>query len=840
MDTIKLNTIKIFTLFSGYDSQLMGIINAVKNSKKHFDVELVGWSDNDPDVQRIHNLTFPEYADRCYPDVTTIEWKQIPFFDILFYSSPCQSASRSGRREGFEKDSGTKSSLVWAVEKAIACKRPKWLVLENVEGYLDPQNEKTLIKWARTIASYGYVSFFKVLNSADFGIPQNRSRIFMISMRIDNEKDFTFQWPNTKKLTVKPEGLLEDKVDDKYYLSVEMVNTYIDLLRNASDGYTCSVKYKLDYPTKYFSSQFTGKISSTVTPLTKNGAIPTLQTGCGCTNLVAYASCRQEGLPCVVEVWEGEKGILPIELKAEKPCSQTPKAKKKPKGSEKILSIIDNLEESQYLRIRQLTPKECLRFMGVEDMYIERMLYPYKALAKEGYTEEQVTSLMTIDGKYRKVSDYALYGRAGNSIVVDVLTAIFTSLIKQYPNSFGEYCGKSPEEIKALKKREYARRHYEKHKAEVQRKSREYHKQKRMNKLMKPNGNLMSDEEIARIIRVILSSTEDVVKQLRVEKKEKGDYSKEVTIQSEGINMVFSANTFLGSYPPISVNLTFNVSVMIGGKEIIRAKVAPIKHRFVYFGYSDYRNESAKFKMDAFYCENSHLAPLFKSGDTLCIANNNKVAYAKAEILSEKREGEYITRTVRLRKELGHTETLAYEKGYPEEVATYQVDESTEQYFGGKDSIERVIKSYYVNGEKKHSDVHWFFYTGECTAYDSEVQLAEPLTPEEVLLSLKNKALKTLLDDCRGEFCYGDPRVKTYRKYYLILGEKNIDIIYKDYMKWLKEHCTTYPEDSVSGEFTGIAVDWHGKEALQPVYDVSGDSVVVKNPSLERMEKRKD
>lgn len=480
MNTKNMNTIKIFTLFSGYDSQLMGIINAVKNSKKHFDVELVGWSDNAPEVQLVHNLVFPEYADKCYPDVTKIDWDMIPFFDILFYSSPCQSASRSGRREGFEKDSGTKSSLVWAVERAIACKRPKWLVLENVEGYLDPQNEKTLIKWARTIASYGYVSFFKVLNSAGFGIPQNRSRIFMISMRVDNEKDFTFQWPEAKKLTVKPEDLLEESVDDKYYLSVEMVNTYVDLLRNACDGYTCSIKHEFNHPTKYFSNQFTRKISSTVTPLTKNGAIPTLQTGCGCTNLVAYASCRQEGLPCVVEVWEGEKGIRPIELKDEKPCSQNPKAKKKPYGSKRILSIIDNLKDNQYLRIRQLTPKECLRFMGVEDMYIERMLYPYKALAKEGYTEEQVTSLMTIDGKYRKVSDYALYGRAGNSIVVDVLTAIFTSLIKQYPNSFGEYCGKSPDEVKALKKREYARRHYEKHKEEVQRKSREYHRLKRM------------------------------------------------------------------------------------------------------------------------------------------------------------------------------------------------------------------------------------------------------------------------------------------------------------------------------------------------------------------------
>ena len=486
-----MNTIKIFTLFSGYDSQLMGIINAVKNSKKHFDVELVGWSDNAPEVQLVHNLVFPEYADRCYPDVTTIKWKQVPFFDVLFYSSPCQNVSRSGRREGFVRNSGTKSSLVWAVEEAIACKRPKWLVLENVEGYLDPENEETFIEWARTIASYGYISCFKVLNSADFGAPQNRSRIFMISMRIDNEKDFAFQWPMTKKLTVKPEDLLEDDVEDKYYLSVEMVNTYIDLLRNACDGYTCSVKYGLGGSQKYLSSQFIRKIKTTVTPLRKHRTIPTLQTSCGDPNLVSFASCRQEGQACVIEVWEGEKGIQPIVVNDKKECrNQNPTAKKESPDRERILEIVDNLEEGQYLRIRRLTPKECLRFMGVEDMYIERMLHPYEALAKEGYTEEQVTSLMTIDRKYRKVSDKDIYGRAGNSIVVDVLTAIFTSLIKQYPNSFGEYCGKSPEEVKALKKREYARRHYEKHKEEVQRKSREYHRLKRMS-----NNKSKSDEQ---------------------------------------------------------------------------------------------------------------------------------------------------------------------------------------------------------------------------------------------------------------------------------------------------------------------------------------------------------
>ena len=478
----KKETIKMFTLFSGYESQLMGLINAVKNSKKSFGVELVGWSDIDPSVQLVHNLVFPEYADRCYPDVTTIDWKKIPFFDILFYSSPCQSASRSGRREGFEKDSGTKSALVWAVESAIAHKRPKWLILENVEGYLDPKNEQTLIKWARTLASYGYVSYFKVLCSADYGVPQNRNRIFLISMRIDKEEDSNFQWPEGKKLTKKPEDLLEDSVSDEYYLSVEMVNAYIDLLRNAKDGYQCSVGNSQGYPTKYVSSQFYRKISATVTPIPRNGAISTLQTGCGSTSIVAFANCRQERLSCVVEVWEGEKGIKPIPLTDEKPCRQLVKARRESAGRERILSIVDNIKDGQYLRIRRLTPKECLRFMGVEDMYIDRMLQPYKALAKEGYTEEQITQLMTIGGKYRKVSDYALYGRAGNSIVVNVLTAIFTSIIKQYPNSFGEYCGLSPEEVKAAKKREYAQRYYEKNKEELRRKSRESKRAKRSDK----------------------------------------------------------------------------------------------------------------------------------------------------------------------------------------------------------------------------------------------------------------------------------------------------------------------------------------------------------------------
>lgn len=134
-----MKNITMFTLFSGYESQMMGLLNAVKKFNNRFKAELVGWCEIDKAARLVHNLVFPEYADRCYPDVREIDWNKVSDFDILFYSSPCQSVSRAGAHGGIEKDSETKSSLIWEVERAIAVKRPKWLILENVEGLLDPK-----------------------------------------------------------------------------------------------------------------------------------------------------------------------------------------------------------------------------------------------------------------------------------------------------------------------------------------------------------------------------------------------------------------------------------------------------------------------------------------------------------------------------------------------------------------------------------------------------------------------------------------------------------------------------------------------------------------------------
>ena len=108
--------------------------------------------------------------------------------------------------------------------------------------------------------------------------------------------------------------------------------------------------------------------------------------------------------------------------------------------------------------------------------------YRLRIWGKEGYTKEQIAKLMFINGRHRKTSDYSLYWRAGNSIVVQVLSAVFTAIIKQYPDSFGEFACMSPKEWKTATKKEYQRRYYASHKEELQRKSCEYHRQLRVNK----------------------------------------------------------------------------------------------------------------------------------------------------------------------------------------------------------------------------------------------------------------------------------------------------------------------------------------------------------------------
>lgn len=129
-------------------------------------------------------------------DITKL--KSLPECDLLTYSFPCQDISILGNRKGFEKDSGTRSSLLWEVERLLkGCGRlPKNLVLENVKNLVSPKNKANFESWLKVLEGFGYNNSWKVLNAEDFGLPQKRERVFVVSS-LDSE--FRFPEPSRKR-----------------------------------------------------------------------------------------------------------------------------------------------------------------------------------------------------------------------------------------------------------------------------------------------------------------------------------------------------------------------------------------------------------------------------------------------------------------------------------------------------------------------------------------------------------------------------------------------------------------------------------------------------------------
>lgn len=216
----KENPLRVVTLCSGYDSQLMAIRNL------GIPYECVGWSEIDKYAIMAHDAVFPEIADRNLGDMTKIDWSKVPDFDLLFYSTPCTDFSNAGKQAGGEEGSGTRSSILWFTRNAIIEKRPKYLVMENVKALTSEKFRPLFLKWCDELTGYGYTNFSQVLNAKDYGIPQNRERIFVVS--ILGDAWYTFPQPMELKLRLK--DLLEDKVDEKYYLPQEKVNQFIESL----------------------------------------------------------------------------------------------------------------------------------------------------------------------------------------------------------------------------------------------------------------------------------------------------------------------------------------------------------------------------------------------------------------------------------------------------------------------------------------------------------------------------------------------------------------------------------------------------------------------------------
>jgi len=172
--------------------------------------------------------------DYC-PDISRLKGQDLNICDrekyayIMTYSFPCQDLSVAGLRKGMQKDSSTRSGLLWEVERILnelheSGNLPQVLIMENVPQVCNGENLKPWNDWLDALERLGYSNYHKILNAKNYGIPQSRKRCFMVSVLGDYA--FTFPDPVRLKFCIK-DFLEKGKVDEKYYLSDEIVKGFI-------------------------------------------------------------------------------------------------------------------------------------------------------------------------------------------------------------------------------------------------------------------------------------------------------------------------------------------------------------------------------------------------------------------------------------------------------------------------------------------------------------------------------------------------------------------------------------------------------------------------------------
>lgn len=211
---------KTIDLFAGIGGIRLGFEQAFD------DLETVFVSEIDKNAQRTYKENFSTPGDIA-GDITKIDEKDIPSFDICLAGFPCQAFSFAGKRKGFDDDyHGTcRGTLFLEVARICEYHRPKVIFCENVKGLLNHDKGRTLSVIISTFENIGYNVYYKVLNSKDYGVPQNRERIYIVAFRKDiDSSDFCF--PKATNDKVKLKDIIEtNKPDNKYWLSQQYVNT---------------------------------------------------------------------------------------------------------------------------------------------------------------------------------------------------------------------------------------------------------------------------------------------------------------------------------------------------------------------------------------------------------------------------------------------------------------------------------------------------------------------------------------------------------------------------------------------------------------------------------------
>lgn len=423
---------KVIELFAGIGSQTQGLKNL---GIAH---EVIGISEIDKyavkSYEAIHGTV------NNFGDITKIE--KLPYCDLLTYSFPCQDISVAGKQAGIKE--GTRSGLLFEVERLLEGmeERPKYLLLENVKNLVGKQHKADFDRWLDRLEELGYRNYWKVLNAKDYGIPQNRERVFVVSIRKDLEIGFDFpiaftdgniitytlqkqvrKRKNTCDIEELKKLLKNSKTESGMTINqiseiLEEKKTLVEHWFRNDDCFSVpesenwfKLKEVLKIGTEKFDNFITefeivdGVYEKANRVYGLDGISPTLTT---------------VGVPDVILYEFPEKQELKLKLKD---MLEDVVDEKFYINQEKIENLIEGLKErdisnddkeikqvgmldlkgNEQIRIRKLLPIECWRLMGFKDEQF------YKA-------------------KSAGISDSQLYKQAGNSIVVNVLEAIFKNL----------------------------------------------------------------------------------------------------------------------------------------------------------------------------------------------------------------------------------------------------------------------------------------------------------------------------------------------------------------------------------------------------------------------------
>lgn len=373
-------------------------------------------------------------------DITKVDETELPEFDLMTWGFPCQDISVAGKQAGIVEGE-TRSGLYYDGLRILKHKMPKYSIIENVKNLTSEKFRPIFHQILCDLEDAGYHSYYEVLNAKDYGIPQNRERIFIVSIRKDVDQGFVFPLPFDNGLRLK--DLLEDEVDEKYYISQEKTEKLLESMRNGKQYHSQDYCYAIDanyYKGVSQSDLTNGKRQTVTVSVSRKGEkfekeidiAHTLMARDykGFDNTPSNAVCvpvltpdRQEkrqngrrfkddGEPMFSLTTQDRHGILQIGN-----IDQDIRTRDNPQTGR----IYDPAEISPYLstmqggnlepkvltnyRIRKLTPLECFRLMGFDDA-------DFKICKDNG------------------ISDSQLYKMAGNSIVVQVLEGILGNLLK--------------------------------------------------------------------------------------------------------------------------------------------------------------------------------------------------------------------------------------------------------------------------------------------------------------------------------------------------------------------------------------------------------------------------